>query len=156
MIYPAKQLCIRKGVAAVEFAVGLPLLLGLLAGVWEVGVIVNTEQILDNAVRVGGRQASTGLNSNSQVQQAVIQYLQNAGLPTGNVSVTVTDVTSGGDVSAATQLDQINVTVSIPFADVAWDAINYLVPSGTKLTASATWYSMVDLPVSVSTTLPIQ
>jgi len=156
MIYRAKPLRVRKGVAAVEFAVTLPLLLGLLAGVWEVGVIVNTEQILDNAVRVGGRQASTGLNSNSQVQQAVIQHLQNAGFPTKNVTVTVTDVTSGGDVSAATQLDQLNVTVSIPFADVAWDALYYLVPSGTKLSASATWYSMVDLPVNVSTSLPIQ
>lgn len=156
MIYQAKQVRVRKGVAAVEFAVALPLLLGLLAGVWEVGVIVNTEQILNNAARVGGRQASTGLNTNDQVQQAVIQYLQNAGLPTQHVTVSVTNVTSGGDVSAATQLDQLNVTVSIPFADVAWDALYYLVPSGTQLTASASWYSMVDLPVNVSTTLPIQ
>src|SRR6185437_5625543 len=110
-----------------------PLLLGLLAGVWEVGVIVNTEQILNNAARVGGRQASTGLNTNDQVQQAVLQYLQNAGLPTANATVTVTNVTSGGDVSAAAQMDQLNVSVRIPFADVAWDALYYLVPSGTQL-----------------------
>ena len=155
MLQP-KQSRIRKGVAAVEFAVTLPLLLVLLAGVWEVGAIVNTEQILNNAARVGGRQASTGLNTNAQVQQAVIQYLQNANVPTSNVTVTVTNVTSGGDVSAATQMDQITVSVSLPFADVAWDSLNYVVPSGTMLSASATWYSMVDLPVNVSTTLPIQ
>lgn len=147
---------VRKGVAAVEFAVTLPLLLLLLAGVWEVGAIINTQQITNNAVRVGGRQASTGLNTNAGVQQAVLQYLQNAGVQTQNVTVTVTDVTSGGDVSAANQMDQLKVTVTIPFADVAWDALNYVVPSGSQLTASATWYCMKDLPVSVSTTLPIQ
>lgn len=147
---------VRRGVAAVEFAVALPLLLLLLAGTWEVGAIVNTQQILYNAARVGGRQASTGLNSNAQVQQSVIQYLKTAGVPTANVTVTVTDITSGGDVSAANQMDQLSVTVTIPFADVAWEALNYVVPSGTQLTASAIWNSMKDLPVTVSTTLPIQ
>jgi Flp pilus assembly protein TadG len=147
---------LRTGVAAVEFAVVLPLLLALVAGLWEVGVVVQTQQILSNAARVGARQASTGLNTNAQVQQSVAQYLQNAGLPTGNVNVTVSDVTSGGDVSNANQLDQITVTVSIPFKDVAWDALAYVMPAGSQLSATVTWYSMVDLPVSVSTSLPIQ
>jgi Flp pilus assembly protein TadG len=140
----------------VEFAVVLPFLLLLLAGIWEVGALVEVQQILSNAAHVGGRQASTGLNTNAQVQQAVLQYLQNAGLPTQNVTVTVTDVTSGGDVSAANQMDQLNVTVTIPFADIAWDPLNYVVPSGSQLTSSATWYCLKDLPVNVSTTLPIQ
>ena len=147
---------IRRGIAAVEFAVTLPLLLLLLAGIWEVGVLAQVQQLLSNAARVGGRQASTGLNTTTQAQQAVTEYLQNAGLPTQNVSVTVTNVTSGGDVSAAKQMDQLTVSVSIPFRDVAWDALNYVVPSGSQITASATWYSMKDLPVTVSTTLPIQ
>jgi Flp pilus assembly protein TadG len=146
----------RSGIAAVEFAVVLPFLVLLVAGVWEVGSMVETQQILNNAVRVGGRQASTGLNTNAQVQQAVTQYVQRAGLPTTNLVVTVTDVTSGGDVSNASQMDQIQVTVTIPFADVAWDALNYVVPAGTKLTATSIWYSMKDLPVTVSTTLPVQ
>jgi Flp pilus assembly protein TadG len=147
---------IRSGIAAVEFAVTLPLLVVLLAGVWEVGVLVQVQQLLSNAARVGGRQASTGLNTTTQVQQAVTEYLQNAGLPTKNVTVTVTNITSGGDVSAANQMDQLNVSVSVPFADVAWDAMSYVVPSGSQITGSATWYSMKDLPVSVSTTLPVQ
>ncbi len=146
----------RGGVAAVEFAVVLPLLLLVLAGLWEVGDMVRVQQMLSNAARVGGRQASTGLNTNAQVQQSVTQYLQNAGLTTTNVVVTVVDVTSGGDVSNAQQLDQINVTVTIPFKDVAWDALSYVVPANSIITGSATWYSMVDLPVTVNTSLPIQ
>jgi Flp pilus assembly protein TadG len=146
----------RRGVAAVEFAAVLPFLFLLLAGVWEVGVIVNVQQIVSNAARVGGRQASTGLNTNAQVEQAVLECLQNAGLPTQNVVVTVTDVTSGGDVSAANQMDQLVVTISIPFADVTWDGLNYVIPAGTRVTGTATWYSMNDSPVSVPTTLPVQ
>jgi Flp pilus assembly protein TadG len=146
----------RRGVAAVEFAVVLPLLLLVLAGLWEVGDMVRVQQLLSNAARVGGRQASTGLNTNAQVEQSVIQYLQNAGLPTSNVVVSVVDVTSGGDVSNAQQMDQINVTVTIPFKDVAWDALSYVVPANSQITGMATWFSMVDLPVTVNTTLPIQ
>lgn len=146
----------RRGVAAVEFALTVPLLLVLLVGLWEVGAVIEAQQLLSNAARVGGRQASTGLNTNAQVQQAVTQYLQAAGLPTTNVVVSVTNVTSGGDVSNANQMDQLTVTVSIPFKDVAWDLLNYIIPSGTQLSASASWNSMKDLPVSVSTTLPVQ
>lgn len=146
----------RSAIAAVEFAVVLPFLVILLAGVWEVGALVEAQQVLNNAARVGGRQASTGLNTNTDVQTAVTQYVQRAGLPTTNLSVTVTDVTSGGDVSNATQMDQIQVTVTIPFSDVAWDVLNYLVPAGSQLSATSTWYSMKDQPVTVSTTLPIQ
>jgi Flp pilus assembly protein TadG len=146
----------RSGIAAVEFAVVLPFLVLLVAGVWEVGSMIEAQQILNNAARVGGRQASTGLNTNAQVQQAVTQYVQRAGLPTTNLVVTVTDVTSGGDVSNATQMDQIQVTVTIPFSNVAWDALSYVVPAGTTLSSTSTWYSMKDLPVTVTTTLPIQ
>jgi Flp pilus assembly protein TadG len=146
----------RHGVAAVEFAFALPLLLVILAGIWEVGAIVEVQQILSNAARVGGRQASTGLNTSPQVQQAVTQYLQAAGLRTGNVNVTVTNVTSGGDVSNANQMDQLTVTATIPFKDVAWDLLYYVVPAGSQLSGTATWYCMKDLPVTVSTTLPVQ
>jgi Flp pilus assembly protein TadG len=145
-----------RGVAAVEFAITLPLLLLLTAGLWEVGVIVNAQQTLSNAAHLGGRQASTGLNTTAQVETAVTQYLQIAGIPTTNLIVTVTDVTSGGDVSNANQMDQLTVSVSIHCGDVVWDDINYLLPSAALLSANVTWYSMVDTPVTVSTTLPIQ
>ena len=77
------------------------------------------EEILCNAASVGGRAASTGLNSAAQVQTAVTNYLALAGLPTQNVTVTVSDLTNPGtDPTAATALDQIQVSVSIPFSNV--------------------------------------
>ena len=71
----------RRGTAAVEAAVLLPLALMLMLGTWEVGRMVEVSQILNNAAREGGRSASTGQNTNSQVQQTVLNYLTNAGLP---------------------------------------------------------------------------
>ena len=61
----------------------------LMLGTWEVGHMVEVEQILNNAVREGGRCASTGLNTNSEVQQTVLNYLQNSGLPSTSATVTV-------------------------------------------------------------------
>ena len=50
----------RRGVAAVEAALLLPLALLLMLGTWEVGRMVEVSQILNNAAREGGRSASTG------------------------------------------------------------------------------------------------
>ena len=48
----------RRGVAAVEFAVVLPLLLLLLVGIWELGRIIHVQLILNNATRDGARLAA--------------------------------------------------------------------------------------------------
>lgn len=83
----------RPGVAIVETAVLLlPLFIFTLFGVWEVGRVLQTTQIVANAAREGARQASTGQRSSStnhpelpyngdyEVQKAVENYLRNAGL----------------------------------------------------------------------------
>ena len=97
----------------------LPMAVILLLGTWELGRMSEVQQILNNAVReVAARQASAGQMTNSQVQSVVTNYVNNAGLPTTNVVVTVQDLTSPGtDVSVASQSDQLQVTVSILFTD---------------------------------------
>jgi Flp pilus assembly protein TadG len=129
-------------VATVEFAVVLPLIITLLLGVWEVGRMIEVEAILYNAASVGGRTASTGLNSAAQVQSAVTNYLALAGMPTQHVTVTVSDLTNPGtDPTAATALDQLRVSVSVPFSAVSWSPTSLFVPGTTLLTATVTWYS---------------
>ena len=96
----------------------------LLLGTWEVSRLVEVSQILDNAAREGARQATTGLMSGTQVQQIVLNYLLNAGIPTTHATVTVSDLTSPGtDPTNANQMDQLQVSVSIPFSDVRWTDI---------------------------------
>jgi Flp pilus assembly protein TadG len=134
----------RPGVAAVELAFVLPFILILLMGLWEVGRMVEMQQILNNAAREGGRAASTGQYTNAQIKTIVINYLNVAGIPTTNVVVTPTDVTTGGDVGNSNYLDTVQVTVTIPFNDVRWSVLSMVATPTTLITAQSTWLSMVD------------
>jgi hypothetical protein len=70
-----------------------------------------------------------------------------AGLPTANLVVTISDLTNPGlDASQAVALDQIKVTVSIPFKDVRWSALKLVTTDATNVSAYVIWYSA--LPVS--------
>jgi Flp pilus assembly protein TadG len=156
----------RRGAAAVELAVVLPLILLLLTGIWEVGRMVEVQQILSNAAREGARQAATGQFTNAQVEQIVVQYLNVAGIPTTNVNTTgntgiqnitgspqatmVTDLTNPSyDVSNAQYLDQLQVTVQIPFQDVRWSVLSLITSSSTTMNATVKWYTMVDKPYPI-------
>ena len=145
----------RRGVAAVELAVVAPVLLTLLLGLWEVGRLVEVQQVLANAVREGARQASTGQKTNSQVSQAVLQYVSDAGLSNAGAVVTVTNLTSGNDAAAANQLDHFQVQVTIPFNSVRWVLLNQIT-NVSQLSASADWYSMRDIPITINQNIPLQ
>jgi Flp pilus assembly protein TadG len=147
----------RRGAAAVELATVLPLLLTLLLGLWEVGRIADVRQGLANAAREGARQASAGQIGDVQVAQVVRDYLRNAGLPVQNVVVTVQNLTSlGTDSTNAAQLDQFQVTVTIPFRDVRLVNIGLTTNDSTTLTGQATLCSMKDKPYAAPPEPPIE
>jgi Flp pilus assembly protein TadG len=142
----------RSGAAAVELAVLMLFLVPLfLYGLLEVGRMVEVSQILDNAVREGARQASTGQLSDTQCMAVVREYLLNEGLPTANVNVTVTNLGFPGNVSPpdnnpqhASDLDQLQIAATIPFKDVRWINLPLVSNTTTQLGASTTWSSMKD------------
>jgi Flp pilus assembly protein TadG len=68
----------RDGVAAVEFACCLPLLVLILTGLWEVGRFTEVQQVLWNAGREGARDASLGRDNLQTVATNVLTYLQGA------------------------------------------------------------------------------
>ena len=108
---PKRRQC-RRGVATVELAVVLPVLVTLFLGMCEVGRALNATILLQNAAAVGGRLASIGQSTNAQVKQAVLTYLTVSGIPTTNAVVTVSDLTQPGtDVGKAATLDKLQVTV---------------------------------------------
>src|SRR5436190_21734478 len=88
----------RGGLATVEAAVTLPFVITLMLGVWEVGRMVQVNQILTNAVREGARVAAGGTTNNVPVTVAMVQaqvqnYMTASGLPSAAVSgcsVTIT------------------------------------------------------------------
>ena len=147
----------RRGSAAVELTFSLAfVIIPMLLGIWEIGCLLTAQQTLVEAVRVGGRQASTGLMTDAQIRQVVLSYLTTAGVNTSNVVVTVTNTGSGADASLATQLDPLVVTATLPFKNVDWTFTQQYVKDTQNLTTSCTFYSMVDTPYTVSTTAPTQ
>jgi Flp pilus assembly protein TadG len=146
----------RRGAAAVEFAVASLFLVPLLIGLWEVGRMVEVQQLLANAAREGGRAASTGNVNTSGVQNIVASYLTRNNIPCAASNVTVVNLTSSSraDPTTANQFDQFQVTVTIPFDSVRWVLLNQITTVRT-LGASATWVSMKDLPLQVNQTIPL-
>jgi Flp pilus assembly protein TadG len=146
----------RRGTAAVEMAIVMSFILPpLLLGTWEVGRMINVKETLSNAAREGARQASAGQLTNAQVQQVVLNYLTNAGVPTTNAVVTVSDLTNPGtDATQATQLDQLQVGVTLPYSDVEWVGLHLITTSTTQLNAQAIFYSTKDQNYPTSVTAP--
>jgi Flp pilus assembly protein TadG len=132
-----------------------------LLGIWEVGRMVEVQQSLYNAAREGGRQASTGQKTVSQVQQTVVNYLAQNGITIDPSAVTLTNLTSssrydptvGMQPQNAQQLDHFQLSVSVPFDNVRWVLLSRITAI-TTLTATADWYSMNNKPLTVSTTIP--
>jgi Flp pilus assembly protein TadG len=135
----------RRGVAAVEFAVLLPLIMMLLMGIIEVGRLIEMQQVLSNAVREGARQAATAQLTNDQVKTVVTQYVAAAGFSTTKLNVTVQDLThTGNDVSNAVYLDQVQVSLSYPYSNISWSMIGWVLPNSFTMYSQATWMTMVD------------
>jgi Flp pilus assembly protein TadG len=149
----------RRGSAAVEFAILAPFLFTVLIGIWELGRIIEVHQLLANAAREGGRQASTGNYDPTQIETFARRYLKRAGLPDAaadTATVTVTNLTSGLPPATADQLDHFRVTVSLRYADVRWTPLALLTNDETILTGSADWNSTRDIPIELDTNIPLK
>src|SRR5262249_41559216 len=107
--------------------------------------------------REGAHYAASGQPTVAQVQQVVINYLKAAGVPVTNPDpngvVQVKNLGFPGNPSPpddnpqdATQLDQLRVSVTIPFKDVRWIGLNLVTNTGTMLNGQAVWCSLKDVP----------
>jgi Flp pilus assembly protein TadG len=147
----------RRAIVAVETALVMPLLILFLAGVWEVGRLVEVKQLVNNATREAGRQASSGRKDYTGVSTTALNYLEKSGINTTGASVLVESLTgsAGSDPTQAVQLDRFRITVSIPFNNVRWVLLP-MITDATTITSSSDWYSMKDLPVVVSDVIPVE
>jgi Flp pilus assembly protein TadG len=68
----------QRGVAAAEFALILPLIFLILAGLWEVGRIASVQQVMWGAAREASRNASLGQSTLQTVASNLLTYLQGA------------------------------------------------------------------------------
>ncbi len=168
----------RPGVASVEFAVVLPLLLLLLVGVWELGRVVHVQQTVNGAARDGARLAAQANVISAAGSYTQIRY--NAGTPNVYDSVRaylaasgITDHTglvvelqfvepaaAGGATPTSTAADpytgvknqRFRVRVSLPYQNVRWTTLSVIHVS--TLNAEVYWQCLVDDPFTVNTSLP--
>jgi Flp pilus assembly protein TadG len=157
----------RHGVAAVEAAVMLPVLLIFMLGIWQVARLVQVNQIVTNAAYEAARLAAGGTSGGTNVTAAMVataaqNYMTAAGLPStavNNAQVTLTCLATPAwtDPYSANPLDPFTVTVTIP-AGAPFNSLQFTslanIAHVTQLTTTVTWYSLNDLPVTVSSTIP--
>jgi Flp pilus assembly protein TadG len=100
----------RHGVAAVEFAVCLPVLFSILFGLWEVGRMTEVQNVVWNSAREGARDASMGQANLKAVASNVLLYLQSAeptafGKSTDSVSAIAPVITLPANTTGYTMWD---------------------------------------------------
>lgn len=104
----------RRGAAVVEFAIIAPLFFMLVFGIIEFGRALMVQQILTNASREGARRAILEGVDEDEVKQVVNEYLTNASVTGTSTAVSPSNLGAVGKGTAVT------VTVSVPYASVAW------------------------------------
>ncbi len=164
-----RTLCSRPGLATVELAITLPLVLILLIGVWEVGRLIQARQVLFNAAREGARIAAQGFIINQEgdptsievstgspnVENTIRNYLRENGLD--DTGLEVTFVYEDGETTLtqpheASKGQLFRITAEVPFSNVQWSLLQ--LTDTQKLTATVQWRSVVDDPFTLDTELP--
>ena len=111
----ANTRCRQRGAAAVEFAVILPLLVVLVFGMIEFGIMFYNKAVITNASREGARAGITGL-TNSQIETIVKDYSNTNLINLGNVSENDIDPMGDPDDDMIISLDaQNDLTVRIEY-----------------------------------------
>ena len=122
------------GVALIEFALVLPILVTLIFGTIEMGWLLFVRSEMTDVVYSGALSASSDqTQTNATVTSAIQSSLQSFNIPTGNAQITITP----SNINGANRGDAIAVTVAVPASDVT--IINFPIDmSGTNISVSNT------------------
>lgn len=171
-LHPASAGGRRRGVAVVELAVVLPLLLLVLIGIWELGRIINVQITLNDAAREAARLGAQANMVNTfgnytqvrfgtgapDIDGTVRAYLRAAGITNQTGLVIefqfVEPAVSAPDADPYTGVknQRFRVRIQLPYDNVRWTTLSLINP--TTLTAETYWQCLVDDPFTVNTTLP--
>jgi Na+-transporting methylmalonyl-CoA/oxaloacetate decarboxylase gamma subunit len=167
----------RRGVAVLEMAIILPVLLLLIVGMYELSQLVRIRQVLDAATRDAARQASLGQRpvntadpSNpalGTVKDVIQGYLSLQGFNVDGLQVAVTGTGGGADLDPRTlnssiggAIGRFRLTATIPYDNDGSGAGNRLISIPMKIisvptiTSTAEWYSMKNFPITNDTLSP--
>ncbi|MCH7987641.1 MAG: pilus assembly protein [Planctomycetes bacterium] len=132
----------RRGTALVEMAVVLPVFLMVVWGIIEFGRGMMVANMVTNAAREGARLAVIDGNTNTDVQNSITSFLQQAiNVSPGEITVTIGIDEAPGNpdslniLANASPRDLVNIVVSVPFDSVSFIPGDYL--SGKSLVGRA-------------------
>ena len=127
-----KRMRSEKGVAMVEAAITLPIILLISVGIFEFGRAYQTSQVLTNAAREGARLAVIEGSTDTEVRARVNKYLTDGGLASLADSNIVLNRTTALTASATAS----NVQVNYPFEFMVLNPVIRLI-SPTNTTTGA-------------------
>ena len=132
----------QRGAQLIEFALVLPILLFVLAGILDMGFLFKDYQVVTNAAREGARLAALPGFSASQVTTRVNNYLAAGGVQ-GAATTAVDNVSIVTDTATGRSINAVRVTVEIPHSYLILGPIAQLVcgasaPGALTLRAVAT------------------
>lgn len=131
---------IRRGAAAVEFAVLVPLFLMLVMGTWEMGTALTAGTKMSAAIREGGRLASMDfqetLGDDETINEKVIKDIKNfltaSGIPGDSVTITITHAdgeNAGEDFDLAegdNYLKLFTIRALVDYEDISTFPLDYM------------------------------
>ncbi len=104
----------KRGSAAVEFAVILPIFLTMLFGMVEFGRVLSVQHVVNSAAREGARVASLPGTDNAIVTAAVQTELNNTGIPLDAITFIPPDV------AQVSPNEPVTVTVQVNYSSIGW------------------------------------
>ena len=130
----------RKGVAAVECAIMLPIMMVLVLGLIEMGTALRASTIMQSSVREAGRLASMdwryvvedGETPNLKVEQDIRNFVTASGLPGEDLVVSIehAEGDSAGtefDISDSdNQLKLILIEITLPYSSISLFPTQYM------------------------------
>jgi Flp pilus assembly protein TadG len=130
----------RRGAAAVEFAVLVPLFLMLVMGTWEMGTALTAGTKMAAAIREGGRLASMDfqdtLTGDETINEKVIKDIKNfltaSGIPGDAVDITITRAdgeNAGEDFDLSDQanyLELFTIRALVDYEDISTFPLKYM------------------------------
>lgn len=130
---------LRRGAAAVEMAVVLPLFMMIVLGIIEFGRAMMVGQLVTNAARHGSRLSIVDGSTNASVTTAVKDFVSNSvGVVASDITVVITVEPGTGNpdpndvLAVAKSKDVCLVSVQVPYDKVAYVAGNFLSGSNLK------------------------
>jgi Flp pilus assembly protein TadG len=114
-VSPGRQRAWESGQAVIELALTLPLLLVVVMGIFDFGLMFQRYEVVTNAAREGARVGVLPNYTTADAQARAHQYLTSGGLSASSATVTAVVAQSPTFGSPAMSVNQVTVTVTYPY-----------------------------------------